>query len=665
MRRKQQGQGEDGSVFEQWTRGESGAHGVSHDFLSYDRRNFGELLADWQAVAAPGAPEQFIREGLELEGALSRDDFLRLITGAAAPSRELVMLASARVPANVCSATVMRNRGGRAISANREGRLPSIEVSAESARASRLRRLEEIASGRRAAPGAADRPANEFAELLVEHLQEKASEPLDARLTLTNIERFLNVPPGTLRGRTALPPAEATRVSEALASLLDLKDTEFDRFVDEATQALAAGSDARGTKAGKFGTALRFLRHSAGLTQSEVCSRLDQGGAWWLARHYGDAERGYIPDPGSIQSLCKALGCSPDESRVLGAIAERERPEMVQHPNIKESADRFAADGVAREAYLGAALKQPQLFCRNHETIAGNIDLVVERLAADGLTREAYLKAAVKQPSLFGMRSSTVTGNFDRVVERFAADGLTREAYLQAALKQSSLLTMNPVTVARNIEGVVSHFAAQGLITRDYLQSALKQTTLFTISPGKVTDNVEGVVERFAADGLTREAYLKAALAQPQLFYQSPDTIAQHINIVIGFAEKGIFTPRKSRRASPSALTDAGQHATRAAVIAFLLAHPSLLSLSEDNLGLREAHQRLTDGPTNSNLIRKPRHCVERELMAHLGHDDPGRPVPSAGPVGGENSHGEEHARRFLLRALMHEGLIRGGTLQR
>mgnify|MGYP002378802478 CR=1 FL=1 len=597
-------------------------NGISRGFLSYDHRSFGDLISDWQSAAAPGAPDLFIREALGLEGALSRGDFLRLIAGDLAPSHELVLLASARVPECICTPLVMRHRGERAISANRGGCLPSVEIPAGAVRRSRLRRVEEIASDRRATPGA----ASGFADLLVERLQERTSEPLDAKRTLANIERFLNVPPGTLRGQAALPPAEATRVSEALAMLLDIRETQFDAFADEAARALAAGSDARGAKAGTFGTVLRFLRHGAGLTQSEVCSRLDQGGAWWLARHYADAERGYIPDPASIQSLCRALGYGPDEGRVLDAIAERERPEMARHPNIKETADRFAADGVAREAYLGAALKQPQLFRRNHETIAGNIDRVVERFAADGLTREAYLKAALKQPSLF---------------------------------------TMSPATIARNIEGVVGHFAAQGLTTRDYIELALRQTTLFTMSPGKVVSNVEGVVERFAADGLTREAYLQAAVKQPQLFYQSPDTIARHINIVIGFAQEGIFTPPRSRRASPSASSDAGPQATRAAVITFLLAHPSFLSLSEDNLGLREAHQRLTDGPTNGNLIRKSRHRVERELMAHLGHDDPGRPVPAAGPIGGEDSCDEEHARRFLLRALIHAGRIRSGTMDR
>jgi transcriptional regulator with XRE-family HTH domain len=636
-------------------------NGVSRGFLSYDHRSFGDLISDWQSAAGPGAPDLFIREALGLEGSLSRGDFLRLIAGDLAPSHELVLLASARVPECICTPLVMRHRGERAISANRGGRLPSVEIPEGAVRRSRLRRVEEIASGRRATLG----EASGFADLLVERLQERTSEPLDAKRTLANIERFLNVPPGTLRGQAALPPAEASRVSEALAMLLDIRETQFDAFADEAARALAAGSDARGAKAGTFGTVLRFLRHGAGLTQSEVCSRLDQGGAWWLARHYADAERGYIPDPASIQSLCRALGYGPDEGRVLDAIAERERPEMARHPNIKETADRFAADGVAREAYLGAALKQPQLFCRNHETIAGNIDRVVEHFAGLGLTREAYLKAAVKQPSLFGMRSSTIAGNFDRVVERFAADGLTREAYLKAALKQPSLFTMSPATIARNIEGVVGHFAAQGLTTRDYIESALRQTTLFTMSPGKVVANVEGVVEGFAADGLTREAYLQAAVKQPQLFYQSPGTIARHINIVIGFAQEGIFTPPRSRRASPSASSDAGPQATRAAVITFLLAHPSFLSLSEDNLGLREAHQRLTDGPTNGNLIRKSRHRVERELMAHLGHDDPGRPVPAAGPIGGEDSCDEEHARRFLLRALIHAGRIRSGTMDR
>jgi hypothetical protein len=236
---------------------------------------------------------------------------------------------------------------------------------------------------------------------------------------------------------------------------------------------------------------------------------------------------------------------------------------------------------------------------------------------------------------------------------------------VRAALKKQQLFYQSPETIAANITGVVDRFAGDGLTTRDYVRAALKQPPLFCQKPETIAANITGVVDRFAGDGLTRKDYLSAALKQPPLFYQSPQTIARHIDIVIGFAESGIFTPPRPRRANTTAIAAAGRDHHRAAAIAFLITHPHFLCLADDNLGLREVHHHLASGPNNSRFFTVTRHSVERDLMEHLGHGDPEQPVPVSGVDADTVQPTEEQARRFLLRALMHEGLIRSGTLVR
>jgi hypothetical protein len=286
---------------------------------------------------------------------------------------------------------------------------------------------------------------------------------------------------------------------------------------------------------------------------------------------------------------------------------------------------------------------------------------VVDRFAAEGLNTSDYLHAALKQPSLFCQSPDTIAGNITGVVDRFAAVGLNTSDYLQAALEQPSLFAQSPDTIAANITGVADRFAADGLNTSDYLQAALKQPALFTQSPDTIAANITGVADRFAADGLNTSDYLQAALKQPQLFTQSPDTIGRHIGIILDLYDNGVFTLPRSRG---HAAQQNGNPQPHAAVIAFLLKTPVLLCLEDNNYVLRELHQRMTGADPSPKNIRRSRRETEYELMRHLGHDDPHRPVPD-GIIAGQGPPTDEQARNFVLRALVREGYIKGARLER
>jgi hypothetical protein len=332
--------------------------------------------------------------------------------------------------------------------------------------------------------------------------------------------------------------------------------------------------------------------------------------------------------------------------------------------NIEGVVTHFAAHGLTTAEYLAAAVQAPSLFASSPATIASNIEGVVTQFAAHGLTTAEYLAAALRAPPLFVHSPAIIAANVGGVVERCADNGLTTPGYIRAALRQPQLFYQAPDTIAGKVEAVVARFATDGLTTRAYLRAAVKQPQLFYQSPDTIAGNIEGVVVRFAADGLTTPAYLRAALRQPQLFYQSPDTIIRHIEAVLSFADRGIFTP-PARRRNSAQRTGPSENRSHAAVIEFLLTHPALMSLADDNYGLREIHHRLTNGPTDSALLLRPRYAVEEELLHRLGHNDARQAVPSDGFIAGAAPPTEEQARQFVLRALIHAGFIRSASLER
>lgn len=64
-------------------------------------------------------------------------------------------------------------------------------------------------------------------------------------------------------------------------------------------------------------------------------------------------------------------------------------------------------------------------------------------------------------------------------------------------------------------------------------------------------------------------------------------------------------------------------------------------------------------------FLSRPRYAVKHDLMRRLGHADPESPVANDGFIAGAGSPTKAQAERFVLRALIHGGFIRGATLER
>lgn len=294
---------------------------------------------------------------------------------------------------------------------------------------------------------------------------------------------------------------------------------------------------------------------------------------------------------------------------------------------------------------------------------AEKVQAVVRRFEQDGLTTKDYLAAVIRRPDILNVRPETIARNIQGVVDLFDSDGLTADTYLKAAIKQPSLLVQTPWTLASNITGFAARFADEGLADRDYLKAALRHPPLFTLSPETVERNIRSVVERFQDDGMTTPQYLKAALRMPPLFAMSPATIIRHIEAVMDLADRRVFVPPR-RRGGRLAASSASE-ASHAGVLDFLMRNPSVLSWSDENIGVREIHHVVTGASTDRQLLSRPRHAVERDLMRHFGHADPHSPVASDGFVAGAEAPSKAQAERYVLRALIHGGFIRGATQQR
>jgi hypothetical protein len=354
---------------------------------------------------------------------------------------------------------------------------------------------------------------------------------------------------------------------------------------------------------------------------------------------------------------------------------------------VQAVVERFAAEGLTTKDYLRAALRQPQLFCQKPTTIAGNIAGVVALFTDQGLTVTDYLRAAQKRPQLFGQKPATIAANIAGVVALFTDQGLTATDYLRAALKQPRLFCHKPATIAANVAGVVALFADQGLTVTDYLRAALKRPQLFcqkpaTIAaniagvvalftdqgltvtdylraalrqpqlfyqkPAAIVSNIAGLVERFAAKGLTRSDYLRAALKRPQLFCHKPATVARHIELILELFDEGVVALPRSL--IPSHQKNGHPH-PHALVLAYLLdMSPHYLCFDDKNIFLRKLHKELTGAPASFQNLHRSRNQTELELMRHLGHDDPARPVPKdANPV---------------LVGLIRDGYIKGAKIE-
>jgi hypothetical protein len=605
--------------------------GASVQWLVYEKRKFGELLSDWQESVSPGNPEGFIRDHLHLESAISRHDFINLISGNAIASKPLADFISACVPPHISTPLVMRNRAYTAI--NRGKSIPQLTANDQLIKAARAAKLCEFAS-------AADETANHLFDSwrtdLIDRLTDAAhGEVINVPETFNRLAALLGIDQEVLAGHKLLTAGQASHVGNQLSQMFGLAGDEFDGFAQVSAGALAESASSVATPVhNNYRKTLRFLTESAGMLQEDLGKRLPAALRVNLTN--------VIPSRQLLERCQQVFQLRDDEATLLRKQAERRQDELserfapvvehfaddglttqkylkaaisqsalfAQRPetligNIEGVVKHFASDGLTTQQYLKAACKQPTLFCQRPETLIGNIEGIAKHFAGDGLTTAQYLKAAVKKPRLFTQRPKTLIGNIEGVANHFASDGLTTQQYLEEACKQPQIFTQRSETLIGNIEGVVKHFADDGLTTQQYLKAAISQPTLFTQRPETLIGNIEGVVKRFASDGLTTQQYLKAAIKRPQLFYQRPNTIQEHIHILQSMDKQGLLPINKSAEALWS----------------FITAYPFLLSLSVDNLYFRQCVTTLTDRQPDTRQFVEIHSRSEARLRAALAKE--------------------------------------------
>jgi hypothetical protein len=358
--------------------------------------------------------------------------------------------------------------------------------------------------------------------------------------------------------------------------------------------------------------------------------------------------RPLLPDEASLSRATKGV------VEKLGFFNEKPPPSSRIFDfdgKITRVVDHFTPDGLKRSDYLRAAVREPALFVRKPETIIYNITTLEHYCAANGLNRGDYLRATLaRRPSLFCQDPERLIQHIEEGTRYFAQSGVTRKTYLRAAIKQPTLFAQNPETIVRNVDRVSRHFADDGLSREEYVRAIITQPSIFYLNPETVTGNIEKVVAHFARDGLTNRDYLCAAIKQPQLFGQKPETIIRHVNLIAELCRKGLLSSSESVDGLPSDET--------AAALTIAIRAPYVLCLSESNINLRELYGIVATECKSPSILTKARTEVERALSEKLGHPDLRLSVPKIGPDAGLGPH----ARNFLLRALIHEGWIKGKT---
>jgi transcriptional regulator with XRE-family HTH domain len=636
--------------------GREGSEGTSR-WLAFDRRNFGEILSDWQEAVAPGDVQGFIRDHLHLDGALTPPQFVQLISAHAAPSNDLALYLSASVPHHITGPLALRNRAHSLIVA--ANTLPTVHPDKDAINKARADTLHDILSS---PTRDASLAYAAWRDALLDRCQRLSPDrPIDGIITLSGLAKVLNVSPAVLLGKQRVSVDDATYVANEVAQVLGLEGDDFDSFADLTTNVLAATARSHVRNRPSIGRAARFLRECQGQTQEEFGRSLNVP-----AQRIALLELG-LPVKGIIDRLADRLGLSHLERDLLlsqnplealdmtlfdqltshfsesgltvaGYLSAVARdPQLLQQrcaskiiANVEAMVAHFATDGLTTSEYLRAALKNPALLYQKPATLTGNIEAVLDHFAADRLSRQSYLRAALKHPHIVSQRPTTIFHNVDGVVSHFASDGLTRDTFLKAALKHPHILSQKPSTVIGNIEGVVNHFTRDGLTTADYLRGAIKHPQLFAQKPSTIIHNVKSVVEHFANEGLATPAYLRAATKLPQLFLQRPSTIMSHIQLLKMMHEDQLL----------------GIPGHPAAFVDFICSHPALMVLSDTSLELR----RLATHIVGRKLITHTRGIVEKALTDHLTDPHPDDPDPALGA----------HARRVLLKALRSEGYIRG-----
>ncbi|HUY91926.1 MAG TPA: hypothetical protein VMV10_24510 [Pirellulales bacterium] len=214
---------------------------------------------------------------------------------------------------------------------------------------------------------------------------------------------------------------------------------------------------------------------------------------------------------------------------------------------------------------------------------------------------------------------------------------------MRQALTFPVLFKLPPATLISNFDPVVQYFEADGLTRSKYLRVVQSNARLWATRPETVISNINEVATALASTGLTRRNYLTLACKRPALFASNPKTIMTNfhrLNSALGRTMIEIQPHQASEKSSRLALDIVSRN-------------PNLLTLSETDIYLRELLATLQGTSFKASRNKSE---IEKRIANALGHDnlnDPVPPIPDGMAL-------DSFTGRLLLRALIHEGLIRG-----
>lgn len=297
--------------------------------LKQDWEDFSEVLTQWQAQSGFGEDDAgFITNILQLEDALSPEQYRALLERKAAPQPLLSLHLSMRCPPEIISRDKFMTRALYA----RSPHLPPIEIDQDvfiSHRTEMARSLAQLLEKKYSKPPTHELMPEELVAAFETYIQDAAAElkrPYVIEESIEHMAHNLGIPPEVLEGKEPLPPHINPRlVFDRIAALPDLKkskiyQTLFDQAFDyfDVSARVYEQWQASGLH---FGDLLAFYRQYAELTQEELGMRVDT-----LQKHIYEYESGKVlPNPKKARELADALGLTAEEKEIFNHAFAQER----------------------------------------------------------------------------------------------------------------------------------------------------------------------------------------------------------------------------------------------------------------------------------------------------------------------------------------------------
>jgi hypothetical protein len=373
----------------------NGLHIDPPGWLMYDRRDFDELLSAWEKHV--GGVEALL-DSTALDNILSKDDVVELMTGHKTPSRELTNYLSSLVPEQITTWRVMRNHGYKAA---KNSKNEQITLTREQLQKARLSMLHRIAEEDESQPSVhtEDPPMRDW---LAGHIMVVASrygKSVDIEQSMQHLAEALSLTPAQLCGHESIPRDRREETAQRLADLLNLEAGDYDKTLKLIEHTWDDATTER--PAPRLTRALRFLRHTCGMTQEQLTAAME-----CKIKRY---ELGIIVLPENMAKLSDMFQLNQEERRIVSWLVDHQG--TAPFPKQGESSWRDL-----HHKYVGTECEMYKKFRKLRERLVDDIVTTKIMTREDAEANVGQLLIGKRKVSL-GQDAWHVTENGEQILQ--------------------------------------------------------------------------------------------------------------------------------------------------------------------------------------------------------------------------------------------------------